>query len=100
MTYKVMLPLWLLQLMRNKRNLFQYQIYRSLFMKLINTSPPLLSREQAAKYLGVKSATMACWSCCGRYDLPVVKIGRLSKYRQQDLDDFITRNTIGGETLQ
>ena len=69
-------------------------------LNLTNKSPPLLSREQAAKYLGIKSATMAVWSYCGRYDLPVVKIGRLSKYRQQDLDDFITRNTIGGGGLQ
>lgn len=69
-------------------------------MKLINTSPPLLSREQAAKYLGVKKSTLSVWASVKRYPLPFVKIGRLCKYRQQDLDDFITRNTIGGESMQ
>ena len=68
-------------------------------LDLINTSPPLLSREQAAKYLGVKKSTLSIWACVKRYPLPFVKIGRLCKYRQQDLDDFITRNTIGLETL-
>jgi predicted DNA-binding transcriptional regulator AlpA len=52
---------------------------------------PLLSRRQAAHYLGVTEQTLAIWKCTGRYNLPTVKIGRLVKYRQADLDQFINR---------
>ena len=58
----------------------------------------LLSREEAAELLGVKPQTLAKWVCDGNYDLPVVKVGRLAKYRLVDLDAFISRNTISGES--
>ena len=60
----------------------------------------LLSREQAASYLGVRPNTLAVWASTGRYDLPMVKIGRCAKYLRSDLDSFIERNTVGLETLQ
>lgn len=41
----------------------------------------LLSRSEAARYLGVTSQTLAIWKTTQRYNLPVVKIGRLAKYR-------------------
>jgi hypothetical protein len=49
----------------------------------------LLSRKEAAAYLGVAEQTLAIWKTTGRYSLPVVKIGRLAKYRKSDLDAFI-----------
>ena len=55
----------------------------------------LLSREQAAAYLGVSPSTLAVWKSTGRYGLPVCKVGRLVKYRRSDLDAFIQRNVIG-----
>jgi len=55
----------------------------------------LLSRREAASYLGVTEQTLAIWKCTGRYSLPCVKIGRLVKYRQSDLDAFIARNLKG-----
>ena len=57
----------------------------------------LLNRKEAAAYLGVKEQTLACWACAGRYSLPFVRVGRLVKYRQQDLDAFILKNRIGAE---
>lgn len=57
----------------------------------------LLTRKEAADYLGVKEQTLACWACAGRYRLPFVRVGRLVKYRQQDLDAFILENRIGAE---
>jgi excisionase family DNA binding protein len=54
---------------------------------------PLLSRREAAQYLGVSEQTLAIWKCTGRYNLPTVKIGRLVKYRQSDLDQFINRSS-------
>lgn len=60
-----------------------------------NVFPPqseLLTRRQAAEYLGVTEGTLAVWACTGRYMLPVVKVGRLSKYRLCDLLTFIESN--------
>ena len=60
----------------------------------------LLTREQAAAYLGVKPQTLAVWHCTGRYGLPVVKVGRLVRYRQQDLDAFLARRTQCTKALE
>ena len=55
----------------------------------------LLTREQAAAYLGVSPRTLAVWKSTGRYNLPCVRIGRLAKYRKADLDAFIARSVVG-----
>jgi len=55
----------------------------------------LLSRKEAADYLGVTEQTLAIWKCTGRYNLAYVKIGRLVKYRRSDLNAFINRNSSG-----
>lgn len=55
-------------------------------------SNPLLSRKEAARYLGLSEQTLAIWKCTKRHDLPFVKIGRLIKYRKVDLDSFISKN--------
>lgn len=60
----------------------------------------LMSRREAAHYLGVAPQTLAVWACTQRYYLPLVKIGRHVKYRQSDLEAFIARNTFGTEVLQ
>jgi excisionase family DNA binding protein len=49
----------------------------------------LLTRREAAAYLGVEEQTLAAWKCTGRRSLPFVKIGRLVRYRKADLDAFI-----------
>lgn len=67
----------------------------SILATKMNTKPDLLTREQAAEYLGVTAATLAVWACTKRYGLPFVKVGRLVKYHKVDLDTFITRRTVG-----
>lgn len=52
----------------------------------------LLDTRQAAQFLGVESHTLAEWRCTKRYSLPYVKIGRLVKYRRDDLHRFIEEN--------
>lgn len=47
-----------------------------------------LDSSRAADYLGVKRTTMEAWRCRGGGP-KFVKLGRLVKYRQSDLDDFI-----------
>jgi len=57
----------------------------------------LLTRKEAAAYLGIAEMTLSIWKSTGRYNLPVVKIGRLVKYKKSDLDAFIDRRTTGGK---
>ena len=57
-------------------------------------SSPLLSREEAAEYLGICSQTLAVWATTGRYKLPFAKIGSRAMYRRQDLDAFIAGRTV------
>ncbi len=57
----------------------------------------LLTRRQAAAYLGVAEQTLAVWKCSGRYLLACIKIGRLVRYRKCDLDDFINKHLQGTE---
>ena len=56
----------------------------------------LLSRVEAAEYLGVKPNTLAVWASTNRYDLPVVKVGRLAKYPLEGLEAFVSQNIQGG----
>ena len=51
----------------------------------------LLSINEAAEYLGVKPNTIAVWLSTKRYPLKSVKLGRLRKFRQEDLDEFIAQ---------
>ncbi|HEY9793619.1 MAG TPA: helix-turn-helix domain-containing protein [Candidatus Obscuribacterales bacterium] len=57
----------------------------------------LLTRREAAAYLGIAEQTLAVWKCTGRYHLPWIKIGRLVRYRRQDLDAFIAKHAQGTE---
>lgn len=59
----------------------------------------LLSRKEAAAYLGIAEQTLAIWKCTNRYDLPCAKIGRLVRYRKSDLDAFIARNMGNVENI-
>jgi phage antirepressor YoqD-like protein len=54
----------------------------------------LMSRREAAKYLGIAEQTLAVWKCKKRVDIPVIRVGRLIKYRQADLDRFLNLNTV------
>lgn len=63
-----------------------------------NASSDLLSRREAAEYLGVSEQTLAIWRCSGRYQLPVIKVGRLAKYRRRDLESFLSSRTQSFES--
>ncbi len=62
--------------------------------------PTLLTREEAAAYLGLRPQTLAIWAMNGRYGLPHIKVGRLCKYRRTDLDKFLERRTVGGDAQE
>lgn len=56
----------------------------------------LLSRNEAAAYLGVTPQTLAVWQSTRRYNLKMVKVGGLAKYRKADLDAFVESRTVPG----
>lgn len=54
----------------------------------------LLTREQVAAMLGIKSQTLAKWACTHRHNLPFVKIGSAVRYRRNDVEAFIAQQTV------
>ena len=56
--------------------------------------PNLYSRQKAADYIQTKPQTLAVWASTGRYNLPFIKVGRKVFYREEDLDQFLTRRTF------
>ena len=53
----------------------------------------LLTSEQAAKILGVKSQSLAVWRLHGE-NLPFVKVGRLVRYRRCDIEKWLEAQTV------
>lgn len=59
-----------------------------------SSAPRYYTREQAAEYLGVKQATLDVWASTKRYNLKYIKVGRLVRYRQEDLEQFLNDRTV------
>jgi excisionase family DNA binding protein len=53
----------------------------------------LLTDAEAAAYIGVSPGTLTVWRCTGRYNLPYIKVGRLVRYRQSDIDAWLAKRT-------
>jgi excisionase family DNA binding protein len=53
----------------------------------------LLSRAEAAEYLGLSVQTLAKWAMEGQH-LKFIKVGKFAKYRQADLDRWIESRTV------
>jgi excisionase family DNA binding protein len=65
-------------------------------MKLVDEDRLLTSKE-AAEQLGLKNKdTLSVWRTTKRYQLPYIKVGRLVRYRTEDVQRFLHQNTIGG----
>ncbi len=56
--------------------------------------PELLTRDEAAKYLGVKRTTLDTWASTKRYPIPFIRVGRSVRYRRADLDQFLESRTV------
>lgn len=54
----------------------------------------LLSRREAAKFLGVKENTLAIWKLTNRQIIPTYKVGKFIKYKASDLQKFIDDKLI------
>lgn len=57
------------------------------------TNRPLLTRPEAAARLAVPTGTLAAWASRGQGP-PFIKLGRAVRYRPDDLDAWISSNTI------
>jgi excisionase family DNA binding protein len=55
----------------------------------------MLTRREAAEYLGIRPQTLASWACNGRYGLRFIKIGKCVRYKIADLDAFVERRAVG-----
>lgn len=54
----------------------------------------LRNEAEAAQILGVKTGTLQVWRSTKRYALAYVKVGRLVRYRQSDLEAFLASRTV------
>lgn len=57
-------------------------------------SSDLLTRDQAAEYLGLAPQTLAVWATTGRHSLPYCKVGRAVRYRLSDLEKWLRARTV------
>ena len=55
----------------------------------------LLTRAEAAEFLGVTVGTLAVWHCTGRHKIPMVKVGRSCRYRLADLEAWVESRMVG-----
>jgi excisionase family DNA binding protein len=60
-------------------------------MRQLSTNDTLMTRAQAAEFLGLREQTLAKWASDRRH-LAFVKIGRNVRYRQRDLEQFLLDN--------
>lgn len=62
----------------------------------VQTAPadPLLTEVQAAEVLGLRPTTLQIWRTTKRYPLPYIKVGRLVRYRESALRDFLASRTV------
>lgn len=54
----------------------------------------MLSRTEAAQFLGISPYTLATWACTKRGVIPYVKIGKFVKYQIADLETYIASRTV------
>ncbi|GEM_PF-2812264 len=62
-------------------------------LSLVKPESDLLSRKQAAEYLGIKSNTLAVWAVKGIGPAPI-KIGRRVMYKRIGLNEYANLNTM------
>lgn len=52
-------------------------------------SRTMMDRKEAAKYIGIAPGTLANWDSTGRFNIPKYRIGRLIRYKIEDLDTWL-----------
>ena len=66
-------------------------------MQIASAPKRLLNENETAQILGVKPQTLALWRCRERNtDLRFLRIGRVIRYRMEDVEQFIQSHAVGG----
>lgn len=65
-------------------------------MNAITAIPALLTTEQAAQVLGISIGALQNDRCAGAR-IPYVKIGRVVRYKAEDLKAYIDANTVAAK---
>ena len=60
--------------------------------------PLQINEKLASEALGVKVSTLTNWRTTGRYNLPYIKVGRLVRYRVEDLASWIAKRRQGADS--
>lgn len=60
----------------------------------MSTDNQLRNEKESAQFLGLKPGTLQVWRSTKRYPLAYVKVGRLVRYRQSDLEAFLIGRTV------
>lgn len=66
----------------------------------MNLENKLMTRAETAQYLGVSVQTLADWATTKRYQLPMIKVGHLVKYRLSDIEAFLSKRTRNAFTSE
>ncbi|MFZ6675262.1 helix-turn-helix domain-containing protein [Undibacterium sp. Xuan67W] len=59
----------------------------------------LFTENQTADLLQISRQTLSNWRCTKPEILPFVKVGRLVRYRNSDIENFIESNVFGGVSI-
>lgn len=66
-------------------------------MTVAEEANTLMTRDEAAEYLGIRPQTLAAWAC--RQEGPTfIKCGRSVRYRQRDIEIWLDRRTLPAPT--
>lgn len=58
-------------------------------MSQVINLPKLMTRQEAAAYMGVSVWTLSAWASTGRVKLPFYRVGRRAMYKLSDVLAFI-----------
>ena len=60
---------------------------------IVHASRDLLNEQETAELLTLAPGTLSVWRSTGRYNIPVIKIGRKVRYRRSDIDAWLEART-------
>ncbi len=61
---------------------------------VLQNLPALMNDAETAAMLGIKPGSLPVWRSTRRYPLPWIKVGRLVRYRRDDVLAFLESRTV------
>ncbi|MGA2585359.1 MAG: helix-turn-helix domain-containing protein [Tepidisphaeraceae bacterium] len=69
-------------------------------MPIAEITTQLMTPEQTAAMLAVKTQTLALWRCSGRHNLPFLKVGSKIRYRKSAVETWLEQRTATSTATQ